>query len=165
MKHSYLYIYLFTLALIGTLFGSPQGSLAQTSNGAIDSAKTHSQKAAIRDTRNNRPQDLNIAFKPFTPFTLGYKNEADSKVLSNVKVFPNPVSDQINLAFNLNKDSKVTIKVMDALGNDVMTLLSQQLAAGDQNHGFPLTSKLNTGYYFIRVMAGTETIVKRIQIL
>ena len=54
---------------------------------------------------------------------------------------------------------------MDALGNEVMTLLNQQLDSGNQSHVFETHNKLSKGYYFIRVAAGTETVVKRISVL
>ena len=54
---------------------------------------------------------------------------------------------------------------MDALGNEITTLLSQRLSSGEQSQGFMINGKLNSGYYFIRIMAGSETIVKRIQVL
>jgi hypothetical protein len=144
-------------------------SYALSPNIATDSAKiknTNQAKPALVDTRNNRPKDIKLTYKPFTPFTFEYKVDPENnKTLSNVKVFPNPVTDQINLAFRLNKDIKVTIKIMDALGNEITTLLSQRLTAGDQSQSFMVNGKLSSGYYFIRLMAGSETIVKRIQVL
>ncbi|SEN58166.1 Por secretion system C-terminal sorting domain-containing protein [bacterium A37T11] len=89
----------------------------------------------------------------------------NDKLISRVKVFPNPVSDQINLSFNLGKDNQVSIKVMDALGNEITTLLSQRLSAGEQNHTFSIQNKLSSGYYFIRVVAGSETVIKRISVV
>jgi hypothetical protein len=135
----------------------------------VDTAKIQNikqTKSVIVDTRNNRPKDLKLTYKPFTPFSFDFKADPEnSKTLSNVKVFPNPVTDQINLVFRLNRDIKVTIKIMDALGNEITTLLSQRLSAGDQSQGFMINGKLNSGYYFIRLTAGSETIVKRIQVL
>lgn len=119
----------------------------------------------IIDTRNNRPKNLTVSVTPFTPF-LPYKKVGEqAKTISNVQVYPNPISDQINLSFKLGKDIKVSIKIMDALGNEVTTLLSEHLVSGEQNHGFSVNGKLNSGYYFIRLMAGSETIIKRIQVL
>lgn len=104
-----------------------------------------------------------LSFRNILPFrTSPVENE---KLLSNVKVFPNPIADQINLSFRLGNQSSVSIKVMDALGNEVMTLLSQELDAGTQNHSFDTNGKLTNGFYFIRVSAGTETVVKRISVL
>lgn len=142
---------------------------AISTNFDVDSTKKSTQKltkSVIVDTRNDRPKDLKMNYRPFNPATFNYKVDQDNnKTISNVKVFPSPISDQINIAFKLNKDIKVTIKIMDALGNEITTLLSQRLSMGEQSHGFMVNGKLNSGYYFIRVMAGTETVVKRIQVL
>lgn len=169
MQHNYSSIFILTAVWIGMMLSTPSEAFASLPRSAEDSTKNWVQKptkSAIVDTRNNRPQDIKITYKPFTPFSFNYRADSEnSKVLSNVKVFPNPVTDQINLAFKLNKDIKVTIKIMDALGNEITTLLSQRLSSGEQSQGFMVNGKLNSGYYFIRIMAGSETIVKRIQVL
>lgn len=168
MQHKYLSLFLITAAWIGIMLSTSSEAFALSPNQVVDTTKTQVPKSKVNltDTRNNRPKDLKLSYKEFTPFSFTYKmDQESSKTLSNVKVFPNPVTDQINLAFRLSKDIKVTIKIMDALGNEIMTLLSQRLSAGDQSQGFMIDRKLNSGYYFIRVMAGSETVVKRIQVL
>lgn len=106
------------------------------------------------------------AVRNFLPFFRTNNPQDNEKVLSGVKVFPNPVVDQISLTYRLGKQSSVSIKVMDALGNEVMTLLHQELDAGPQSHVFDTNNKLTNGFYFIRVSAGgTETVVKRISVL
>ncbi len=111
------------------------------------------------------PRGARSIFSPFRQFFPSRASRVQEKLISNVKIFPNPVADQINLSFRLDKASEVSIKVMDALGNEVMTLLNQQLDAGNQSHVFETHNKLSKGYYFIRVAAGTETVVKRISVL
>jgi hypothetical protein len=54
---------------------------------------------------------------------------------------------------------------MDVLGNDVITLLSQRIASGEQSFNYPINNKLSRGFYFVRVVAGTETVIKRISVL
>jgi hypothetical protein len=90
---------------------------------------------------------------------------ADDKLLSNVEVYPNPITDQINLKYMLSRNSTVTIKMVDVLGNDVMTLFSQRVDPGEQILNRSLSAKLNRGFYFIRVVAGTESVIKRISVL
>ncbi len=114
-------------------------------------------------TKADKPGLLKATFTRI--FSRSPKAADNDKLISGVKVFPNPVSDQINLTFNLGKDNQVSIKVMDALGNEITTLLSQRLSAGEQNHTFSIQNKLNSGYYFIRVVAGTETVIKRISVV
>lgn len=87
------------------------------------------------------------------------------KPIENVKIYPNPVADQLNLSYSLKKEGLVTIKILDVLGNDVYTLLNQKLPAGMQTNKFMIDSKLNTGFYFVRIISGSDSIVKRISVL
>lgn len=97
----------------------------------------------------------------FTPVEV---EENNSKVITDVKVFYNPVSSEISITFNLRKQGNVLIKVMDALGSEVMNLMDAKLDEGIQSISFDTEGKLEAGIYFIRVSAGSETIVKRFSI-
>lgn len=150
--------------------------------------KTDSIKTSlkIKDSRPNRPifsSNISTDFEAFmikvsaikasTPLnksvnsikTISSLAHDSQKPLDNVKIFPNPVSNLINLSYTLNKEYVVTIKVLDVLGNEVLTLLSQKVSAGDQTNSFNLGSKINSGLYFVRVAAGSESVIKRISIL
>ena len=152
---------------------------------ATDTVK--SSKTKITDTRKNKPSYLvngvKVNFIPFKPQVdkvfgntstvpakvteAGTLNGTDdeNKVLNNVKVYPNPVTDQLNLTYMVSKDSNVTIKVMDVLGNEVITLYSERISAGNHNHSFSIASKLSSGFYFVRLVVGSETIIKRFSVL
>ena len=156
--------------------GIPQVNMSDTTN---------SRKPKITDTRKNKPAYLKngvkvnfIPFKPQVDKVFGNTSSVppkikevdttlddDNKVLNNVKVYPNPVTEQLNLTYLVNKDSNVTIMIMDVLGNEVATLFSERLPAGQQNHSFNIASKLTSGFYFVRLMVGTETVIKRISVL
>ena len=133
----------------------------------------------ITDTRLNRPAFLKngvmVNFVPFKPAkdkifsgpsTSKSARPGDSdKVLNNVKVYPNPVSDQLNLSYSITKDANVTIKIMDVLGNEITTLLTERLSAGEQANSFNIASRLSSGFYFVRVSVSGEIITKRISVL
>ncbi|MGN8071764.1 T9SS type A sorting domain-containing protein [Mucilaginibacter sp. SG564] len=87
------------------------------------------------------------------------------KLLNDVQVYPNPVTDQINLKYTISRNSNVTIKIMDILGNDITTMFSSRVDSGDHNINYPIANKLNRGFYFVRVVAGTESVIKRISVL
>lgn len=96
---------------------------------------------------------------------FGDNNSKDNeKVINNVKVFYNPIAEQISLSFKLAKSSSVSIKVMDALGNEILQLMNGNLEGGIQNLSFEHGGKLTTGFYFVRVVAGSETVVKRFSV-
>lgn len=87
------------------------------------------------------------------------------KLLTIVKIYPNPVQDQLNIILSLNKDTQVTIKIIDLLGNEVVTLANERLNSGEQTKSYAIPSRLNAGIYFLRVLAGSEYQVKRISVL
>lgn len=153
-------------------------------NGFVSDTDSTKNKAKvytkITDTRFPKSAEIKngvkLSFVPFKPLPVKVLKSTssssvkpaiavDDKVLNNVRVYPNPVSDQLNLSYRINKDSNVTIKVMDVLGNEITTLLSQKMFAGEQSNSFNVASRLNTGFYFVRIIAGTETIIKRISVL
>jgi len=53
---------------------------------------------------------ISVDFKPVTEFSLGQN-------------FPNPFNPETRIEFYIPSDSKVTVKVYDMLGNEIMTLL------------------------------------------
>ncbi|KEQ30415.1 hypothetical protein N180_14830 [Pedobacter antarcticus 4BY] len=93
------------------------------------------------------------------------QNGKQDKILSVMRVYPNPVDDQINLTIRLERESNLTIKIMDLLGNEVVTLSNERLSAGEQTKTFTIPNRLNSGIYFLRFVAGSETVVKRISVL
>lgn len=143
----------------------------------------HKSSIKLKDNRPNRPVFKAIAPASFNSFvvklnaakqTQNAKPVAKSnasiglesqKPIDNFKIYPNPVSDQLNLSFTLKKESFVTIKILDVLGNDVMTLFTQKLGSGEQNNTFYIDSKLKTGFYFVRIVADSNAIIKRISVL
>lgn len=91
---------------------------------------------------------------------------AKDKLLTIVKIYPNPVEDQLNIILSIGKDgTQTTIKIIDLLGNEVSTLSNERLNAGEQTKSFVIPSRINPGIYFLRVIAGSESQVKRISVL
>jgi len=112
---------------------------------------------------------LHLALPPLKPAVTSAQKVSvvrpDDKLLTDVQVFPNPVTDQVNGKYVLSHSALVTVKIMDVLGNEVATVLSQHMASGDQSFSYPLSAKLQRGFYFVRIVAGTESVIKRISVL
>jgi hypothetical protein len=112
---------------------------------------------------------LHLALPPLKPAATSATKinviRTDDKLLTDVQVYPNPITDQINIKYMLSRNAIVTVKVMDVLGNDVITLLSQRIGSGEQTFSCPVNNRLSRGFYFVRVVAGTESIIKRISVL
>lgn len=121
---------------------------------------------AAQDPAQSPPKASRSFFSSWflQPFRSASTQETE-KIIANVRVFPSPAVETLNITFRLGQRADVSVKVMDALGNEMLTLLNQTLDAGNQNQSFEIQGKLNAGVYFLRVTAGTETVIKRISVL
>ncbi|MEO8886068.1 MAG: T9SS type A sorting domain-containing protein [Mucilaginibacter sp.] len=90
---------------------------------------------------------------------------SEDKLLYGVEVSPNPVTDQINLKYAITRNSSVSIKMTDILGNEVFAVTYSGVEPGPHSFPYAINNKFNKGFYFIRVVAGTESVIKRISIL
>ena len=133
----------------------------------VDTTDLHLIKS--KSAKNSNKNLLHLVLPPLRPAVISNTkvtvSKSDDKLLYNVQVFPNPVTDQINLKYNLSRSSNVTIKILDVLGNDIITLFSQRVEPGEKSFNYALNSKLTRGFYFVRVVAGTESVIKRISVL
>jgi hypothetical protein len=152
---------------------------------SINLAFTYSQsKESVRDTiylrsksKQNQKQSYlkngfatpaipQIKTSPYTTSVKPSAPPASDKLLTNVQIYPALITDQINIKYTVSRNSNVTIKIMDVLGNNVATLLSERVESGEQKFARLLSSnKLTSGFYFLRVTVGTESVIKRITIL
>ncbi len=87
------------------------------------------------------------------------------KILTVLKLYPNPVNEQLNISLRLDRESTLSIKITDLLGNDVLVLANERTPAGEQTKTYTIPNKLNAGIYFLRIVAGGEQVVKRISVL
>jgi len=173
------YLRFFVLFIVLTIIMVGNSYAYELSQGFRPDSSKAKVSTKITDTRLNKPAYLKngvkVTFIPFKPtkdsffenpkIMGGPKPAENDKVLNNVKVYPNPISDQLNLSFYMSKDANVTVKIMDVLGNEITTLLSERVTAGDQTKPFIIASRITSGFYFIRVSVGAEIITKRISVL
>jgi len=112
----------------------------------------------------------NFGFIPYAEATSAAKptntfSTRQDKLLLVLKIYPNPVEDQVNLVVKLDRESNFSVKIMDLLGNEVVTLANERIAAGEQTKTYNIPERLNSGIYFLKIISGSETVVKRISVL
>ena len=84
--------------------------------------------------------------------------------------YPNPFNPVTKIRFDIQKsefrsqNSEVTLKIYDALGREVETLVNEQLAPGTYEVRFD-GSKLNSGVYFYILSTGDFSETKRMLLL
>ena len=88
-----------------------------------------------------------------------YENQESVR---EVQVYPNPVSDAVNVKLELLKKSKLSISVLTLEGKKIQALLDENEGAGIVNKSFPLNN-LAAGTYFIQIEAGGKSTLHKIQ--
>lgn len=78
--------------------------------------------------------------------------------------YPNPFNPTTKIRFSLPVSSNVSLKVYDILGNEVSTLVNEDLPAG--SHSIEFSGKgLATGVYIYRLQTGEYTNIKKMMLL
>ncbi len=116
------------------------GTITVTSNGAIGDPQT----VEIRQSPITDVEDVNVI--P-TRFMLNQN-------------YPNPFNPSTRIQFGIPKERFVLLKVYDVLGNEVESLINQDLPTGTYSVNFD-ASKLNNGIYFYRLQAGQFSQTKK----
>jgi hypothetical protein len=78
--------------------------------------------------------------------------------------YPNPFNPSTTISFSLPSTSYVSLKVFDALGREVSTLVSQELTAGNHSQQWNPGS-LPSGMYFYRLQAGNYSETRKLVLL
>jgi hypothetical protein len=78
--------------------------------------------------------------------------------------YPNPFNPSTNISFSVPSKSLVTLKLYDALGREVTSLLAEELAAGTYSRQWN-AAKLPSGVYFYRLQAGEYVETKKMILL
>ncbi|MEJ2545278.1 MAG: T9SS type A sorting domain-containing protein, partial [Calditrichaceae bacterium] len=78
--------------------------------------------------------------------------------------YPNPFNPTTSINFNLPKAGKTTLKVYNALGQLVRTIVDKDMNAGVHTVTFDARA-LSTGVYFYRITSGKFTKVKKMVLL
>ena len=166
-KYTNLNSWLTVLAFaIAVNFAFARGVVAQKTDTSIlrNVRSRPSKPAAFRNS-------LHLTLPPLKPAVISTTKinvpRPDDKLLTNVQVYPNPINltDLINVKYTVSRNAYVNIKIMDVLGNDVATIFSQRVENGDQNVTYNISNKLSRGFYFVRIIVGTESVNKRISVL
>jgi len=78
--------------------------------------------------------------------------------------YPNPFNPSTTIKYNLPVEGFVSIKVYDILGNEVSTLVNNNLPAGRYSVDFN-ASNLPSGVYIYRIQSNSFTAVKKLMLL
>jgi hypothetical protein len=78
--------------------------------------------------------------------------------------YPNPFNPSTTINFSLPQSSNVTLKVFNTLGQEVKTLINQNMESGAHSISFD-ASELNSGIYFYKLDAGQFSEVRKMTLI
>ncbi|MCW8849599.1 MAG: T9SS type A sorting domain-containing protein [Melioribacteraceae bacterium] len=78
--------------------------------------------------------------------------------------YPNPFNPTTNIIFNLPESGFVTVKIFNAIGQEVATLVNEELSAGQKSITFN-AQNLTSGLYFYQLNASQYSETKKMIIL
>jgi hypothetical protein len=103
-----------------------------------------------------------ISFRP----TSIDKEEALPTEFNLLQNYPNPFNPETIITYQLPVASRVTLKLYDILGREVITLVNESQSAGTHRVKFnAVTERLASGVYFYRIIAGNYISTKKMMLL
>ncbi|MEO8664723.1 MAG: T9SS type A sorting domain-containing protein, partial [Ignavibacteria bacterium] len=79
--------------------------------------------------------------------------------------YPNPFNPSTTINFSIPTSSNVTLKVYDALGQEVGTLVDEFKSAGNYSANFTAASALTSGIYFYTLTSDNFTATKKLMLV
>jgi hypothetical protein len=78
--------------------------------------------------------------------------------------YPNPFNPSTTIRYSIPERAKVTLKIFDITGRELLTLLNGELNAGNYELNFN-ASKLSSGVYFYTLRSNTFSSTKKMLLL
>jgi hypothetical protein len=129
------------------------------------------------ESKNYRFVDANLSAGNYTyrlkqvdfNGTFSYSSEVNVDVTAPLQFelaqnYPNPFNPSTTIKFALPQSSNVTLKVYNALGQEVSTLINQFMESGLHTINFD-ASNLNSGIYFYRLDSGQFSEVRKMTLI
>jgi hypothetical protein len=79
--------------------------------------------------------------------------------------YPNPFNPTTTIEFTLGKNSRVSLKIFDILGREIITLVNEELKSGVLYKKTFDATNFSSGIYFYRLQAGERTMAKKLLLL
>ena len=101
--------------------------------------------------------------------TFSYSDEVNVDVTAPVQFelsqnYPNPFNPSTTIKFSIPQSSSVTLKVFNTLGQEVKTLIDQNMESGVHSISFD-ASEFNSGIYFYKLDAGKFSEVRKMTLI
>jgi len=134
------------------------------------SAKTYKPSAAnhfIVELDQSINRTLWFGVKKFGIGTVGIEENSEIPTKTELmQNYPNPFNPETTIRFTVQASSKVSLKIYDVLGREIVTLMDEYKTAGNyevnfNSSHFERSREMASGIYFYKLTAGDYSSVKK----
>ncbi|MCO5250312.1 MAG: T9SS type A sorting domain-containing protein [Candidatus Kapabacteria bacterium] len=148
---------------------TPVSELTYTDNFDYDGKVYYSVRASSI-INNNSGSFWALSLHNVTSVTL-VSTSVEDELADNVdlKIYPNPVSELLNIKFSTQKLCDVKIEVTDLYGSSLITLLDKRLSSGTHSISWDIKNKSNQvlpqGVYFVKIIKSGQVYIEKINVI
>jgi len=113
--------------------------------------------SSVNYTNEVTVHGIEVEKKPGVAIEVPLENKLDQN-------YPNPFNPATTISYQILKDGRVTIKVFDAIGREVTTLVDEFKPSGQYSIKFD-ASRLSSGIYIYSVKSGDYNAVKKMALI
>jgi len=117
-----------------------------------------------KDTWTNNDLKTDQESDPYTSLTIVKSVSLNPTTYSLSQNYPNPFNPSTTINFSIQKAGMVTLKIYNVLGQQVTSIVNENLKAGTYSYVFD-ASRLSSGVYFYSLNAGSFNQVKKMMLL
>lgn len=110
----------------------------------------------INATNNDGSSNGDEVYGKFITLAEGVTGITDVIDEKQIAVYPNPVKDRVNLRYHIAQQSEVSIRLVAINGQELETLFTGKVNAGEQQQELVLNNSYARGTYLLRIEAGAE---------
>ena len=127
------------------------------------SLNIHTENGSLENSYITSQIPRRVVFK-YTDVANGIKEENLPETFTLSQNYPNPFNPETNITFTIARNSFVSLKVFDIMGNEIAALISRDYAPGEYHVTFN-PANLPSGIYFYTLTAGNFISTKKMQLI
>ena len=164
-------IYPWTIPGFGShIFCGHSGSSLGGNTGMDYTLDIDNQVGVIVFANGGEGQGLNMIWDALYAYsstipTFVENNEETATEFNLSQNFPNPFNPSTKISWQLPVSSWITLKIFDALGSEVETLVNEYQNSGNHSRLYIVNSILPSGIYFYQLKAGDYVETKKMLLL
>ncbi|MCX6243573.1 MAG: T9SS type A sorting domain-containing protein [Bacteroidetes bacterium] len=108
-------------------------------------------------------QGTSFGSNEFTEINMDWATGMEQYELSDLKVFPNPVTGVANVSFNLKNAESVILNLYNSTGQLVKSVNQGSFPAGNQECSLDVHN-LQSGIYMLKMQAGAQVFISKISV-